>query len=449
MTDLSGILQGEMNLFFSINGFFCLSVSLWLCHLFSAKRYLFIKPSILLVLYTHVFLQWPVTLYSEYYESYLPDPFVFVLMIHGFTVIGLLIGSHTFREPSWKAWRKMTGSPADIRIRPSVVLALLAMLFLITAFYLRHVPFGQTGLYAIFQNPAEADVIREKSLKLLDNPPVQYAFAFMSKTLAPLLTALLTLRLEQVFRDKAFSPLLWIVPSMAWVAFSVSLTGERVALVNLLIVIASVLLLRRGIPLRLKYIFVLIVALLPAVLISILLEGKGVSVTHVFDYFGHVGKRAFVVPLDVCSWYAHYVQTHSTFGVAGMPKLAALAGVQPIDVQNLIGIEYVKPVRLTSISAGAAYLFTYYSLFGAASLLVSLIGLFLVDFTVMVYGHLDRAMLLACAASLALSTLSFVQTHYTTVWITHGFGLILLISVMASERVPRASVPEAKQQAST
>jgi hypothetical protein len=449
MTDSPGILQGEMSLFLLINGFFSLSVSAWLCHLFSTKRYLFIKPSILLILYTHVFLQWPVTLFSGYYEFFLPDPLVFVFMIHGFTVIGLLVSSYTFREPSRQAWLKMTGPSANIRIRLFVVLALLAMISLITAFYLRHVPFGQTGLYAIFQNPAEADVIRERSLKLLDNPPVQYTFAFMSKALAPLLTALLTLRLEQVFRDRAYSPLFWIVPSMAWVAFSVSLTGERVALVNLLLVIASVLLLRRGIPLRLKHLPVLTIVLLPAVLLSILLESKELSASHILDYFGHIGKRAFVAPLDVCSWYAHYVQTHSTFGIAGIPKLAALAGVQPIDVQNLVGIEYVNPSRLTSISAGAAYLITYYSLFGAISLVGSLIGLYLLDVAAVVYRYLDEAMLLACAASLTMSTLSFIQTNYTTVWVTHGFGLILLISFMASTRIPRASNLEPGRPART
>jgi len=81
-----------------------------------------------------------------------------------------------------------------------------------------------------------------------------------------------------------------------------------------------------------------------------------------------------------------------------------------------------------SVSAVAGYLFTYYSYFGIAALFFSILGLWLIDVALLVYERLSNVMLLPCIAAISLSILAFISSDYTVVWLTHGFGVILLLS---------------------
>jgi len=131
--------------------------------------------------------------------------------------------------------------------------------------------------------------------------------------------------------------------------------------------------------------------------------------------------------MDVGSWYIHYAQIHGTFGIASVPKLAVIVGIEPINTPNLIGLTY-SYTAVESVTACAGYLFTYYSYFGMASLLLSILCLWFLDVAVLVYKRLSNVMLLPCISAVSLSILSFVSSDYTTVWLTHGFGVILLLS---------------------
>jgi hypothetical protein len=127
--------------------------------------------------------------------------------------------------------------------------------------------------------------------------------------------------------------------------------------------------------------------------------------------------------------YVHHSEVEGRFGIAAVPKLATLLGVDVINVPNLIGLRYSERA-LDTVSAVAGYLFTYYSYFGISSLIFSLVGLWFLDVAIIIYGKLSPHLLLPCIAAISVSTLSFISSDYTTAWLTHGFGIILFLSWM-------------------
>jgi len=111
-------------------------------------------------------------------------------------------------------------------------------------------------------------------------------------------------------------------------------------------------------------------------------------------------------------------------------------------VPNYIGLRY-QPNAGPTVSAGAGYLLTYYSYFGVASLLISLIGLWLLDMAVYVYGKLSPSFLIPCVSAVSLSTLSFISSDYTTVLVTHGFAVTLIIALSVDAATARRRVGRA------
>jgi len=107
-----------------------------------------------------------------------------------------------------------------------------------------------------------------------------------------------------------------------------------------------------------------------------------------------------------------------------VPKLARLAGLLPIDAPNLIGttygpLYYGHPV-MSSTSAGAGFLFSYYAYFGLWALPIALALLLVLDSVVYVYRRLPPALCLVLASDLTVQTMLFLQADLTTVFVTHG-----------------------------
>jgi hypothetical protein len=83
-----------------------------------------------------------------------------------------------------------------------------------------------------------------------------------------------------------------------------------------------------------------------------------------------------VTPLEVGACYVHYPQTLEPTGAGGIPKVAALLGLKPVDLTNRIGRIYGPAYYghnvLPSTTAAAAYLFAQYGCFGLLALPLSL-----------------------------------------------------------------------------
>jgi hypothetical protein len=399
--------------------------------IFFSKRYLFLKPSILLLTYSHIFFQWPLAIYSGYYEEFLPDPFAFAFLIHAYVLTGFLVSLFILNHKAKIIWEQITNRRTrDVEVSLGAVLILGVLTVGVTIFYLKNVPFSQTGLYAIFFRPEVSGLWRERSLKLLENQTLKYAYSIMVSSVAPLLVVMLFFAFLNGTRRLQMITALSSMAAIAGVAFVISLPGTRVSVVNLLLAIASAYLFHRGLPFRpLKvFLFIGVILLLPA-LLSILREGRAVSFGSLLTYLDYVGHRTFLLTMDVGSWYVRHSQVEGRFGIAAVPKLASLLGVDVINVPNLIGLKYGER-PLATVSAVAGYLFTYYSYFGIFSLIFSLMGVWFLDVAIIIYGKLSHHLLLPCIAAISVSTLSFISSDYTTVWLTHGFGIILFLSWM-------------------
>ena len=78
--------------------------------LFSAiwgDRSLLLKPSIMAVLFFHVMCQWGTAIHAALIESFLPRPWVFVLLSHGFPLIGLAVALLTWRRSARALWARV------------------------------------------------------------------------------------------------------------------------------------------------------------------------------------------------------------------------------------------------------------------------------------------------------------------------------------------------------
>jgi hypothetical protein len=233
-----------------------------------------------------------------------------------------------------------------------------------------------------------------------------------------------------------------IIAGIAGIAlmFIVSLPGARISAVNMLLVISISFFLVKRFPFHpVKIFLIFLLRVSPGVLIGMYREGRAFGfdlyVQYLWDF---IGRRILQDPLEVGSWYIHHAQTYGLFGISAIPKLAAITGHDVLDVTNYIGLRY-QPHAGPTVSAGAGYLLTYYSYFGIISLLISLIGLLLLDMAVFVYKKLSRPILIPCISTVSLTTLSFISSDYTTVMVTHGFGVTLIIAFIIDAITVRRS----------
>lgn len=358
--------------------------------------------------------------------------------MHGFTLIGLCGTYFTARRSSRIIWDRiinphyLSSAVSDIAI-----LLILGTVVLISVFYLSNVSLSETGLYTIFIDPMHSAQAREESFKLIDNLPLRYSYSFLRSTFAPLLAVLLYISFVQNVKRLRIIKAGIAIIVLVCLFVSISLPGARGPIAVVILTIILALFLRKGMPIRpLHIILAIIVVLSMPILFSILREGREISFSLFFRYLvGGIFNRVFVMPMQTGLWHVHYAQTQNFFGIAGIPKLASLFGVEPINVPNVIYLNYFS-ISLLSGFANTSYVFSYYSYFGIVSFIFSLIGLWFLDLAVIVYRILSDKFLLPCVASILVASISFVSADYTVVILTNGFG-ILLVSVLILDRLCR------------
>jgi hypothetical protein len=418
-----------MTLFVLLNWTFCLATAAVLLVIILEYRYLLLKPSVIVLLLFHLRIQWAATFQAAVIEKFLPNPSAFLVLAQGFPLLGILVAYFMAHRSAKELSERIQANSADGLNLKGTIAALLTIIVIISILYFREVPFAQTGLYSIITNPAASAETRESSLKLISNPYVRYSYSFLVNAFAPMLAVLLLLFWEQERRRKNRFLSLSAILVFAYLLFMVSLTGARAPAATLLLTIFLALYLKRGLPLRFSYVVVgFLLILIPPVILTILREGQVINLGLFFQYFrGSIFQRLFVIPMEVGLYHVHYAQTHGLFGIAAIPRLAALAGIQPVNVANLIYSTYYN-YPLASGIANTSYVFSYYSYFGILSFFFSLGGLWVLDSTLWILKKIrNTSILLACLAALLTSSLAFVSADYTIVLLTNGFLLIVLI----------------------
>jgi hypothetical protein len=156
---------------------------------YSYRRHLFVKPSVMILACYHILAQWPLVLLSPFTETFLPAPWIFSGLVHGFVLLGLMISYFIFDQSARSIWDSLRVTSAQTAFLPRwQLVTLFCAILILASVYLAFVPIEETGLYALFIDPQHAIFARESSLKLLDNWIPKYALTLLGNVIAPLLT---------------------------------------------------------------------------------------------------------------------------------------------------------------------------------------------------------------------------------------------------------------------
>lgn len=298
----------------------------------------------------------------------------------------------------------------------------------ILAVYLSAVPLRSTGLAAIVLDPENAKMAREKSLKLLGNVPVQYAYSLYCTVIATLLAGLLAV---WPAKSSRFALLRW--PVFALLAVTVMLTGARAPAGQLLFVLAVAHVLRRG---ALRRGLLLAVAILAAMMIAVLLsfarEGRlsQMSLAMLWECLSTwVFGRVCVTPFLTGIWSNRYALEHGLLGIANIRPLALLYGVPYVNLSNVVALAYV-PHAMPSSCANTCFLFDYQASFGLfPGWVVSLVLLCGLDLLLGLFRGLRGPILVAFLAAFMTAQVTLASSTFTTTLLTHG---LLPLAVLAA-----------------
>lgn len=407
----------------------------------TTSRFLLVKPTMWLLIAHHVVIQWAAAMSTERIYGFLPNPWPFALLVHGFALFGLAGTRLTARATAWEIWQRIPALRTGRSWGPTV--AALGMLTVaMILYYFRVVPFEETGLYALLYNPLNAEQARESSLKLVSDPIVRYGYSFVISVFAPLLIGLLVWRVLErrgIARQRA---LLLALAGLPVLLVAVTLTGARSYAATLLVTMSLVVGFRARFSSRFLTLLPLglIVPAVPTVL-TILREGIAIDLATFLPYLRtFLLERVFLGPMDTGLWYAHYAQTIGFVGVAGVPKLAALLGVSSINMPNTIGLHYTA-ANIDSVHANTGFVFAYYGYFGIVSFPISLLLLWSIDGVLWILRRLSDTMLAATLAGVAVGAVGFMAAEYTTVLITHGFAVLPIAARLLDREAATQDAP--------
>ena len=433
---------GKLTLFAAVNWILVILTLMALLWAIRRDRSLLLKPSILAILFFHVLCQWGTALEAWRIESFLPKPWVFVLLSQGFPLIGLAGSLLIWRRGARVIWgRIFQPSPAGLA-RKNRALALLTVFFVVfIVLYLSRVPLHTTGLYKIvFSHTTAADAAsaRDMSVKFLDNAFLRYGHNIMMAVFAPLM-AVLTLQILLIHgqRRKWLWALLYLAGLVA-ILLVASISGARSYSASIIMVVVFVVLLRRGFPIKpLQLILITLLIVAFPTLLSILREGRSVTAKLFIDYLrGSTLERIVITPMKTGLHHVQYAQQHGYFGIQAIPRLATALGVKPLHAPNFMG-KFMAGWPLNTVTANTAYVYAYYSYFGLIAFLPCLIGLWLLDMSLLIYRRLSDALLIPCVACVSIGVNIFSSVEYTVGLFTFGILFLLLVSWAVDRAVPK------------
>lgn len=419
-----------MDLFVRVSWLMLLATCGVLVLVLARRPWMLVKPSVTVIVFFHIMVQWAAALNARDVYYFLPNPWPFLLLAHGFPLLVLIGSMCTLNRAYRRVWVTITSAGAITAPSRAAIRVLSVLVVLIAVLYLSSIPLRTTGLYMIFDDPLNSQIAREDSLKLIESPLVRYLFSFMVSAFVPLLAVLLWSRIRRslalgrwafALRDVAFISALLVI---------VSPTSARGYAASVVLTVLLSECLRNTVRFRPIFLMgsVLSVLTIPTIL-TVWRQGEDLAFPAFWDVLVNgILSRVFYGPMMVGSWYVHYAQTHGFVGIGGVPKLASVLNEQAIDVQNVIGLTYVS-TTIDTISANASFVFSYYCYFGLVVFPLCVAAVCALDLAVLVYERLSRSdLLLACVASFSVAVVSVVSTDYTTALVSNG---ILMVAATA------------------
>lgn len=304
-------------------------------------------------------------------------------------------------------------------------IGLLVLAIFLTAAYvseLRTIP-----LFYMMKNPGdylELTILREESFKLLTSPLV-YLYAMNRALLYPFLIAA-SAGFALTTRKGSWRFLFALSAGMGLFFSSLSIAKAPVA--NIVLILGFLGYLFKSGKLGLRFVSVLLIALLtfPVLIVVSVSSGNSVSVMVAL---GAIAERLFYMPAEVVYYYFEVFPAHVHFlhGLT-IDKLAFLLGQPTYDVANVVG-QYAYPQYQDTVSANGAFFASLYADFGMWGVLLgSVIAGFIMQ---AVHIHLIRRpkdpVTLACYA-FALPTIWYLHSiPLPIVLASNGLVLALLL----------------------
>gem|GEM_PF-1595456 len=435
----SSATTGKLSFFVVVNWLLVIITCMILIAAIWRDRSLLLKPSIMVVLFFHVMCQWGSAIDAGRIESALPQPWIFVLLSQGFPLIGLIVSLFTARGTARHLWGRITADNPVDPARKTWAWAILAVCFAgFIAIYLSHVQFRSTGLYTIFSSPLESGLARDMSVKFLDNAFLRYGHNIVMAVFAPLLAVLAVQVMLVHWQRRNWLWALFCLACLSVILLGASISGARSYSAAIVMVVIFALLLRRGFSVKPVHLIVIVLLILAfPTLLSLLREGKTVTIKDFSVYLrGVILERVVIIPMNTGLMHVHYAQTYGFLGIQAIPKIAALKGIKALNVPNFMAKMYTGDPRTTSW-ANTSYVYAYYSYFGLMAFIPCLIGLWLLDLCLLIYRRLSDNLLIPCVACIAINTSNFSSVEYTVSLFTFGFLFLLLVSWAVDRAVGR------------
>lgn len=427
-----------MELYLIANLVFFLLTGLLLWILVKKMPYMLVKPSFIFLMINYCFIQFPSVFYAPITYSRLETYWDYFILSQIFPLATLAISLLCFNKTALEIWDRLNIQPFRFNGRVGVLYILIGLA--IGAGYLMYVGITKTGVYAILFDPTNSTMAREESLKLLNSQMIKYAYALLCSAIAPVAAAMFALQTQVFWKQKKIA----LAATMAFFVIIcfvlISFPGHRWGPLVILLTIFMAF----GYQERFKFfklsqlLFLVVILFSITAIISFKREGVDISQVDIFEYlfglndgddlakgdgglFWVVFGRVFVIPMKVGWDYLSYVEKYGYWGVAAIPKLAALFGIESIDVSNLMCM-YIYPDSLFRWSGTypAGFIYSYYSYFGINGALLSLISIVLLDALVLSYRYLKPAILVPVLATVSVAAISLTGCDFTTALISQG-----------------------------
>ena len=411
--------------------------------------WLAVKPSMQFIIAANLLLQWPMALMQDRIFEGIDSPGIVAVWI-ALPLLAALTWIPFVGGPTSVAVRARARIRTVDRVTYAASLRILRILWVgigvVTAWYLATVPITSTGLYVILTNPALAALAREDSLKLLTNKPLVYAYLGAALVLCPVACALSLRLIRAAWHERHMGSAVVMLASFGAALAVASLSGARSFPARVILIAVLSVWFESGMRVSLfRLIAIPSVVLIPIGLLTVLREGKAADVATVAEYVGGaVTDRMLLVPSQVGVLHLRYAQDRGDFGIAAVPKLAAIAGVAPVNPANIVGRYYFKDSGPTTFS-NASFLFTYISYFGFAGVLLNILLVGALEWTMLVLSRTGPTLLAPMLAFFAVANVGYLSADYSTVLMSNGIFLAALLAITGTWLVREgAEIPALK-----
>lgn len=406
--------------------------------MFMNERFLMVKPTFWFTAFFHLIIQWASAIYHKDIFERLDEPYNFFLLTQILPFFLLLVIRWTFRASALKLWDKVQVTVKQKEYLEKkfqlLVIPFFGICITILGIYLMYVPLTQTGLYKNFSNvdPLEAIIARENSMKLLSQQWLKYLFVFFDKFLGGVTASMLTLLILFKASKKKYLTILIYILMICIIVIGAMLPGARVsgALIFFLCFATVAFYNIKKIKIF-KYLLLSMLIIMPAVVTQMFKYNKIGPEEFWFAFEEILIRRALFIPMEVGIYWLDYVEDYGYWGIAGIPKIAAIVGVESVNVPNYLANHYWGGNLVTSGFMNGSFVFGYFSYFGYWSFPILLAAILILDFWVIAYRMVSKPLLIPTIVTLNGACINLISSDYLTLYLTYGFftGIIFMLGL--------------------